>query len=105
MSTFVQCVAQECLVSSQRQMAMQRACSRFKQRHYGDGDRVPYTYQTRWSSLVTDCNSVKSNHNQQVGLRRSDGGKSGREEEGRDMQEKQFIWRRCFYMYSKEINK
>lgn len=56
-------------------MAMQRASSRYKQRRRGDGDRVPYTYQTRWSSLVTDCNSVKSNHNQQVGLRWSEGGK------------------------------
>lgn len=55
-------------------MAMQRASNQFKQRRCGDGDRVPYTYQTRWSSLVTDCNSVKSNHNQQVGLRWSERG-------------------------------
>lgn len=67
-----------------RKTAMQRASSRLKQRRYGDADRVPYTYQARWSSLVTDSNSVKSNHNEQVGLRRSEGGKSGREEEGRD---------------------
>lgn len=74
---------------------MQRARDRFKQRCYGDEDRVPYTYQKRWSSLVTDCNSVKSNHNQQVGLRRSEeGGKRGGEGEGRDVQETRFIWRR-----------
>lgn len=67
------CVSREWFAGSQRQTAMQRAI-RDKQRRYGDRGRVPYTYRTRWSSLVTDCNSVKSDHNQQVGLRRSEGG-------------------------------
>lgn len=83
-----------------RVLGGRRPCSEqvVKQRRYGDAGRVPYTYQARWSSLVTDSNSVKSNHNEQVGLRRSEGGKSGREEEGRDVQETQFRRKHCFVL-------